>query len=217
VQNFADPIARGLSLKELRGESPGPLRKLQGGIANGRFWAEAKLCHVDRMAQDQPTDLMPLWEGYALNSEDLQIRKATLHDFANVQRCAQAAYSKYIDRIGTAPAPMNADFAAQIEQGIVHVALFGLQFVGYVVFYPEGDHVHLESVAVSPEQTGKGIGKALLGYVERTARLNGLKAVELYTNEAMVENLALYVKMGYREFQRKQHAGFKRVFLRKSL
>lgn len=169
------------------------------------------------MAQDQPTDLMLLWGGMPLNSEDFQIRKATLDDFANVQRCAQAAYAKYVERIGKAPAPMNADFAAQIEQGIVQVASFGLQFVGYVVFYPEGDHVHLESVAVLPEQTGKGIGKALLGYVERTARLNGLKAVELYTNEAMVENLAMYEKMGYREFQRKQHAGFKRVFFRKSL
>ena len=154
---------------------------------------------------------------YALNSEDFQIRQATLDDFANVRSCAQAAYSKYIDRIGQAPAPMDADFAAQIEQGIVHVALFELQFVGYVVFYREGDHLHLESVAVLPEQTGKGIGKELLGYVERTARLDGLKAVELYTNEAMVENLAMYSKMGYREIQRKHHAGFKRVFFRKSL
>jgi hypothetical protein len=55
-----------------------------------------------------------------LDSEDFQIRKATLDDFANVRSCAQAAYSKYVDRIGKAPAPMDADFAAQIEQGIVH-------------------------------------------------------------------------------------------------
>jgi ribosomal protein S18 acetylase RimI-like enzyme len=152
-----------------------------------------------------------------LNRENLQIRRATLDDCANVRSCAQAAYSKYIDRIGKAPAPMGADFAAQIEEGIVHVALLGLQFVGYVVFYRQGDHVHLESVAVLPEQTGKGIGKELLCYVERAARLDGLKAVELYTNEAMVENLAMYTRLGYREIQRKHHAGFKRVFFRKSL
>jgi ribosomal protein S18 acetylase RimI-like enzyme len=153
---------------------------------------------------------------YDLNC-DFQIRKATLDDFANVRACARAAYSKYIDRIGKVPAPMDADFAAQIEQGIVHVALLERQFVGYVVFYREGDHVHLESVAVLPAKSGKGIGRELVRSVERTARLAGLKAVELYTNEAMVENLAMYEKIGYKEIQRRRDAGFKRVFFRKSL
>lgn len=32
----------------------------QSGFANDRFWADAKLCLLDRMAQDQPTDLMLL-------------------------------------------------------------------------------------------------------------------------------------------------------------
>jgi hypothetical protein len=64
-------------------------------------------------------------EAYALSGEDFQMRKAKLEDLANVRSCAQAAYSKYIDRLGKAPAPMEADFAAQIEQGIVHVALRG--------------------------------------------------------------------------------------------
>lgn len=152
-----------------------------------------------------------------MNSSGFQIRKATLDDLANVRFCAQAAYSKYIVRIGKAPAPMGADFAAQIREGMVHVALLELQFVGYVVFYREGDHVHLEGIAVLPEHTGKGIGKQLFRHVERMARLDGLQAVELYTNEAMVENLAMYERMGYREIQRKHDAGFNRVFFRKAL
>ncbi len=112
---------------------------------------------------------------------------------------------------------MNADFGVQIEQGIVYVALCDLQFAGYVVFYPEGDHVHLESVAIMPERAGKGIGKALIGYVEGMAKSEGLKAVELYANEVMIENVALYQKMGYKEIQRKPQAGFNRVFFRKAL
>jgi GNAT superfamily N-acetyltransferase len=135
----------------------------------------------------------------------------------HIQSCAHTAYGKYIERIGKAPAPMNADFARQIEQGIVHVALRGPRFAGYVVFYPQGDHLHLEAVAVLPEHAGKGIGKALIGYVEQAARREGLKAVELYTNEAMIENLAMYPKMGYRETQRMRHEGFNRVFFRKTL
>jgi ribosomal protein S18 acetylase RimI-like enzyme len=150
-------------------------------------------------------------------NETIQVRRARGTDLIDIRSCAQAAYGKYIERIGKAPAPMNADFARQIEQGLVHVAVRGLQFAGYVVFHSEGDHLHLEAVAVMPEHSGRGVGKALIGFVEQVARREGLKAVELYTNEAMIENLAMYPKMGYRETQRKQHEGFKRVFFRKAL
>jgi ribosomal protein S18 acetylase RimI-like enzyme len=152
-----------------------------------------------------------------MNNQIVQIRKAISTDLEDIKSCARAAYSKYIDRIGKEPAPVNADFAAQIEHGVVYVALYEHQFVGYVVFYPEGDHFHLESVAVLPEQSGKGVGKALIGYVERMARREGLKAVELYTNEAMIENLGMYQKMEYKEVQRKRQAEFNRVFFRKTL
>jgi ribosomal protein S18 acetylase RimI-like enzyme len=127
------------------------------------------------------------------------------------------AYGKYIERIGKAPAPMHADFARQIEQGLIHVALRARQFAGYVAFFPEGDHLHLDAVAVLPEHSGKGVGKALIGYVEQVARQGGFKAVELYTNEAMTENLAMYPKLGYLETHRKRDAGYNRVFYRKTL
>jgi GNAT superfamily N-acetyltransferase len=112
---------------------------------------------------------------------------------------------------------MNADFDQQIEQGLVYVATCGPQFGGYVVFYPEGDHLHLDAVAVLPEHSGKGLGRGLIGFVEHVARRDGFQAVELYTNEAMTENLAMYPKLGYRETHRKQDAGYNRVFFRKAV
>ena len=72
-------------------------------------------------------------------------------------------------------------------------------------------------MAVLPTQTSKGIGKKLIEYVEHTARQQGLKAVELYTNEAMAENLVMYRKLGYLETERRQQAGFNRVFFRKAV
>ena len=113
------------------------------------------------------------------------------------------------------PAPMCADFASQIAEGHVHIAMYEFSFSGYVVFYVEGDHIHLENIAVLPEQSGKGIGKRLLDHVEQLAQQAGLKAVELYTNEAMTENLEMYPKLDYLETGRKQQAGFNRVFFRK--
>ena len=147
----------------------------------------------------------------------VQIRKASVGDLPDVQSCARAAYSMYLNRMEKEPAPMNADFGRQIDHGWVYVALYEGHFAGYVVFYPEGDHLHLENVAVSPTQSGKGIGKRLVKYVEHAARQEGLKAVELYTNEAMIENLAMYPKLGYLETERKEQAGFNRVFFRKAV
>ncbi len=110
---------------------------------------------------------------------------------------------------------MHADFARQIAMGQVHVALFESSFAGYVVSYRELDHLHLENLAVLPAQVGKGIGKRLVEFVEQAAREQGLNAVELYTNEAMIENLLMYPKLGYLETDRKRQAGFDRVFFRK--
>ena len=150
-----------------------------------------------------------------MDTEPIQIRLATAEDLINIQTCARAAYAKYVDRMGREPAPMYADFASQIEQGQVQAVYCESAFVGYVVFYCESDHLHLENVAVAPAHAGKGIGKKLIAYVEQAARDQGLAAVELCTNEAMTENLTMYPKLGYVEIERKQQNGFKRVFFSK--
>jgi len=55
----------------------------------------------------------------------------------------------------------------------------------------------------------------MVEYAERAASVRNLQAVELYTNEAMTENMAMYQNMGYVEIERKQQDGFARVFFRK--
>lgn len=147
----------------------------------------------------------------------VSIRPALETDLEDIRCCAQRAYAKYTARMDRRPAPMDAEFADQIAKGAVHVAKDESRFAGYVVFYPERDHIHLESVAVLPEYSGRGVGRLLIEHVECTAREAGYKAVELYTNGAMTENLVIYPKMGYVEVNRRFDAGFDRVFFRKQL
>ena len=85
------------------------------------------------------------------------IRAARPDDLASVQSCARAAYHKYLERMDREPAPMRAVFEGQIANGLVHVAVLEGDLVGYVVFYPQGDHVHLENVAVLPAHAGHGL------------------------------------------------------------
>lgn len=148
---------------------------------------------------------------------DMPIRAARAGDLDAVRACAQAAYALYVPRIGKEPAPMVADFMAQIEAGQVHVIEPDGQLAGFIVLYPRGDHLHVENVAVVPERQGQGLGGALLAFAEAEAKRRGLAAIELYTNVKMTENLALYPQLGYRETGRREEAGFSRVFYRKEI
>jgi hypothetical protein len=54
-------------------------------------------------------------------------------------------------------------------------------------------------------------------YAEDFAKCQGRNALILYTNVVMVENLALYPKMGFVETERRTEEGFERVYFRKEL
>ena len=145
------------------------------------------------------------------------IRRAALADLPGIKDCARAAYQVYVARIGREPAPMIADFAAQIAEGIVDVCVVENGICGFIIHYQRGDHVHLENVAVSPYCQGHGHGRALIAHVEAAACRAGAAAVELYTNAKMTENLGLYPRLGYVEIDRRNEDGFDRVFFRKPL
>lgn len=148
--------------------------------------------------------------------QQLPIRLALATDEPAIRACAEAAYGGYVTAIGRKPAPMVADFAAQIAAGQVHVATgTNGALLGYVVFFPEDRHMHLEAVAVIPAAAGQGIGKQLIRFCESEARRAGLKAVHLYTNQRMTANLSIYPHLGYVEVGRRSEDGFDRVYYEK--
>jgi GNAT superfamily N-acetyltransferase len=150
-----------------------------------------------------------------MNRTRIQIQLATQGDLECIAHCAREAYAKYVERMGCEPAPMHADFATLIDADQVYIARYENAFAGYIVFYSRCEHLHLENVAVLPKISGKGVGRVLVEYAEQVARDSKLNAVELYTNEAMTENIVMYENMGYEEKERKQQDGFARVFFRK--
>jgi ribosomal protein S18 acetylase RimI-like enzyme len=145
------------------------------------------------------------------------IRRGTIKDLSHIKQLARQAYQIYVDRIGKPPAPMIADFESSIDRGELFVSVEADQVCGYVVFYPTGRYMHLENVAVAPAYQGRGVGGALIAFVERQSAEQGLAGVELYTNEKMTENQRLYPALGYREQGRATEAGFNRVYYRKEL
>ncbi len=64
---------------------------------------------------------------------------------------------------------------------------------------------------------GLGVGGRLLRLAEEQALARGLREVRLYTNEAMTENLAYYLRRGYSETHRARQDGFRPIFFTKPL
>ncbi|GLO16046.1 hypothetical protein PPUJ20028_46320 [Pseudomonas putida] len=146
------------------------------------------------------------------------IRLAVAADEPEVRCCAEQAYARYVPLIGRKPAPMIADFARQIAQGVVYVATDDQAvFQGFIVFYAEHGHMLLENVAVLPSAAGQGVGKALIRFCEDAARQRGINEVHLYTNEMMTENLSIYPRLGYVNVGHRTEDGFKRVYFEKTL
>ena len=145
------------------------------------------------------------------------LRPARSADAVAVAACVQEAYRHYVTRIGTRPGPMLEDYADVIAREHVTVAERDGSIAGLVVL-AEGDEGFLvANVAVAPAFQGQGIGRALLEFAEHEARRRGHPEIYLYTHEKMVENRALYAKLGYSDYDLRRENGFTRVYMRKSL
>ena len=56
-----------------------------------------------------------------------------------------------------------------------------------------------------------------MAFAEDEARRQGCTRVTLYTNEKMVENIVLYMRLGYAETERRDVGDFRRVFMAKNI
>ncbi|KAL4881352.1 acyl-CoA N-acyltransferase [Aspergillus karnatakaensis] len=161
------------------------------------------------------------------------IVKATPSHVPFIQSIVNAAYTKYISRIGKRPAPMLADYSALIQSSTheIYVLLepgtspklstdpdVESTILGSVVLDTSSStELKINNLAVDPGAQGKGYGRLLMNFAEEQARETGRDALELYTGVKMIENLALYQKLGFLEFERREEDGFERVFFRKEL
>lgn len=142
------------------------------------------------------------------------LRVAVPSDTARLHEIARAAYQKYVPRIGREPMPMGADFAAEIAAGRVVVIEAQGAVAGYMVAWAEPDAYFIDNIAVDPARQGLGLGRRLIDGAVAATRRHGLRAIRLYTNAAMHENLALYARIGFVETRRATEDGFDRVFMR---
>ncbi len=146
-------------------------------------------------------------------------RRASIADATAVRDFVRASYAKWVPVLGREPRPMRADYQSAVRDHLVW--LFGDSggLVAVLELVPKPDHLLIENVAVAVTHQKQGIGSQLMAFAELEARRLDLPELRLYTNERMLSNIALYVKLGYVETHRELFAGSdtKGVYMTKHL
>lgn len=148
----------------------------------------------------------------------MRLRAATEADVPRLSELARAAYGVYVPRMGREPRPMVDDYLAVVRGHDVVVAEADGRVVGMAVLAVTEEGFLLDNLAVEPARQGEGVGRALLLEAEAAARRADFDAIYLFTHETMTENIALYERIGYVEYDRRP-AGerWSVVYLRKRL
>jgi ribosomal protein S18 acetylase RimI-like enzyme len=155
--------------------------------------------------------------GVILITGEHTLRRAHAEDAQAVASLVGAAYGHYVDRIGFPPRPMTDDYTQVIRSKQVTVAETETAIVGVIVLGADDEGFFIDNVAVHPSHHGRGVGRALLQFAEVEARRAGFDSVYLYTHEGMIENIDLYSRIGYAEYDRRPQGNFSLVYMRKPL
>ena len=134
-----------------------------------------------------------------------------------VSELVDRAYGHYVDRIGMLPGPMTEDYAEVIRDKRVTLAESDGRLVGLLVLDVDDEGFVIDNVAVDPAVRGTGLGRTLLELADADARRAGFDSIHLYTHEGMTENIELYGRIGYVEYDRRSFGEFSLVFMRKPL
>ena len=145
------------------------------------------------------------------------LRPATSSDADEVAELVDRAYRHYVERIGMLPGPMTEDYAEVIRTRQVTVAESGGTIVAVLVLGVTDEGFVIENVAVDPSRRGTGLGRTLLERAEAEGRRAGFESIYLYTHEGLTENVALYSRIGYVEYDRRSRGDFSLVYMRKQL
>jgi GNAT superfamily N-acetyltransferase len=141
-------------------------------------------------------------------------RLARAGDLPQIEALVEAAYAKYVPRIGMRPLPMDDDYEARVERSEAWV--IG-DVDALIVLVPDEEWLLVDNVAVRPDLQGRGLGRRLLAFAEDEASRRGYRELRLYTNEKMTENRALYARLGYEELGGETITGRHAVWMRKRL
>lgn len=124
------------------------------------------------------------------------VRRATVADVLALIACIDAAYASHAAQ-GIDLPPVSEGVGEDILDNVVWLAVEDDELLGGVILSVAGEVAHLMNVAVHPDQSGRGIGRALITAATASAREAGHGRMRLATHKDMPANVALYEHLGW--------------------
>lgn len=123
----------------------------------------------------------------------LEIRPAAEADQRFAVQLGELAFGEFDPHAGRTTAGLPREVGAETL-----IALVGNEPAGFVVLGGTSARVvHVNAIAVAPNQRGKGIGQRLMQDAERHARRSGAKRLSLHTAQANLAALSLFLRCGF--------------------
>lgn len=153
------------------------------------------------------------------DSRQPHIRVAIIEDLPAIVTCLDLSFASFADAEfeDNDDIQLAENLTSQIREGSVHVACDESQVVGYISFWPAGEQMFIDTLAVLPNHRRQGLGSKLLALADYETLQRGLEAVTLFTKARMSGNSRFYQSCGYRETGRCDDDGFCRVFYLKKM
>jgi ribosomal protein S18 acetylase RimI-like enzyme len=127
----------------------------------------------------------------------LRLMLSAFHEYEGVLEPPSAAHAETIDTI-----------RARLSAGCAVMATIGGQAAGFAFYQPQEGHLYFSRLSVLPAFRNRGIGRALVEYVERRAMETGARGVRLGVRLQLPHLLARYERFGYRVTRRMTHEGY---------
>jgi ribosomal protein S18 acetylase RimI-like enzyme len=146
-------------------------------------------------------------------SEQLRmlVREATTHDASTLFRLMHVAFEEYrgvLDPPSAAHTESIDTVLKRLAKGSAVLAVVDGEPAGSAFYEPQGSHLYFSRLSVLPAFRNRGIGRALIDYVEARAREASFAGVRLGVRVQLPHMLARYERLGYRVTKYMTHDGY---------
>lgn len=145
------------------------------------------------------------------------IRPARESDLQQIRFLGQTSFTAYVAREGKKIKQPEMDPRELQAEGRIFVYMIDAALGGFIVFHQDGMDMHVEHLAVTPRFRSRGIGRALLNYVDTLGLVRKCLRVVLHPNVVLFQNIAFYLSRGYTEIDRREQHGAEFVYLERYL
>ena len=139
------------------------------------------------------------------------VREATADDAPTLLRLMHLAFEEYygvLDPPSAAHTENIDTVLKRLAKGSAVLAVVEDDAAGFAFYEPQGSHLYFSRLSVLPAFRRRGIGRALIDYVEARAREGRFAGVRLGVRVQLPQMLARYERLGYRITKYMTHDGY---------